>query len=402
MFVKTGILKESCREGGFAHRLPLFVLAFLLFAAAVAAGIMFGWNAKQSGPLPVLNLPRKLYALVGEEMNVYFDNLVDGHDTDYDFDVDCGIGMQLERCFRVVPTKAGTYPCSITVSDKRNGSSLTKKCTIYVADCSAGAGKNRSLIVIGDSTTDSGTCIEKLNSNFADDPMSLSTSGTRGSGENLHEGRSGWTFKLYFSAEKDREHPDILNPFFNPDSGTFDASYYFSGTEIAKPDWIFINLGINDTFSFEDDRKLNRAMTDLNSMCDDMIRSIHEASPETRIGIALTIPPNYSQDAFGKAYQNGQTRRRYKRNNVIWVGNLLSRYENREKERIHVIPIHTNLDTKYNMGLESIPHNRRNPETCSSPVTRGSVHPAASGYWQIADIYWFFLKAMEQYPELIR
>ena len=51
----------------------------------------------------LLNLPAKLYALVGEELNIYFDNLVDGHDTDYVFNVDCNVGRQLERCYRLEP-----------------------------------------------------------------------------------------------------------------------------------------------------------------------------------------------------------------------------------------------------------------------------------------------------------
>ena len=345
-----------------------------------------------------LNLPEKLYALVGEELNVYFDNLVDGHDFDYDFNVDCRIGMQLERCFRVVPTEAGTYPIFITVTDK-NGNSLVRKSTIYVADPSAGAGKERSLIIIGDSTTNNGMCVVRLNSNFAEDPMDVHTIGTRGSGKNMHEGRSGWTFKACFTVDQDPNFPDVFNPFLNPETKTFDASYYFSKTNVAKPDWVFINLGINDAFSFKDDESLKKAIPEINSRCDEMIRSIQAASPETKIGIALTIPPNYSQDAFGKAYGNGQTRKRCKRNNVIWVSNLLSRYENRENERIYVIPIHTNLDTRYNMGMEETPYNKRNPETYSSPIPNSGVHPVKEGYWQIADVYWFFLKAFEHFSE---
>ena len=345
-----------------------------------------------------LNLPEKLYALVGEELNVYFDNLVDGHDTDYDFNVSCSIGMQLERCFRVVPDEAGEYPFSIRVTDK-NGKSFVRKSTIYVADTSAGKGKECSIIIIGDSITDNGACVERLNFNFANDPMGLRTIGTRGTEKHKHEGRAGWSFKKYYTIEQDSTRSDVLNPFFNPDSKTFDATYYFSKTKVAKPDWFFINLGSNDTFSYVNDDTLNDAIVELNMMYDDMIKSLKAASPETKIGIVLTIPPNYSQDAFGKAAKNVQTRSRYKRNNVIWVNNLLNHYSNRENEQIFIVPIHTNLDTKNNMGLESIPCNKRNPETYSSPVAGGAIHPAISGYWQISDVYWFFLKAMEQYPE---
>ena len=352
-------------------------------------------SGKDTFPRFFLNLPKKLYALVGEELNIYFDNLVDGHDTDYDFDVNCSIGMQLERCFRVVPTEAGIYPLSIKATDK-NGFSFVGETTIFVADSSAGTGKKRSLIIIGDSTTNNGTCVRRLNYNFAEDPMSLETLGTRGNGGNRHEGRSGWTFKMYDTIEKSS---DVFNPFFNPDSKAFDATYYFSKTNVAKPDWFFINLGINDTFLYQDDQSLKKAIDDINILYDNTIKSILTASPKTKIGIVLTIPPNYSQDAFGKDYKNGQTRNRYKRNNVIWVNNLLNRYEGMENEQIYIVPVHTNLDTKYNMGFEDSPYNKRNPEIYASPRAHGGVHPAETGYWQIADAYWFFLKAFEQYSE---
>lgn len=343
----------------------------------------------------LLNLPMKLYALVGEELNIYFDNLVEGYDTDYDFNVDCNVGIQLERCFRFVPETAGSYTLSITATN-REGVSVRKNSTIYVADTSAGSGVERSLIVLGDSTTNNSIAVTKLNANYATDVMDLRTVGTRGTGANMHEGRSGWTFRHFFTIQQDSGAPDVFNPFYNPDTQTFDASYYFANSGVEKPDWFFINLGINDTFGYTQDSVLDGVIAGLNSMCDAMIASVQQASPNTKIGVALTIPPNYSQDAFGKAYSCGQTRNRYKRNNVIWVDNLLSRYENREDEGIYVVPIHTNLDTKYNMGMETNYHNKRNTTmTYESPIRNGGVHPVDSGYWQIADVYWFFLKNME-------
>ena len=343
----------------------------------------------------LLNLPSKLYALVGEELNIYFDNLVDGHDTDYVFNVDCGVGRQLERCYRVEPTEAGTYTLSISATN-REGVTVRKNSTLYVADTSAGSGVTRSLIVLGDSTTNNSIAVTKLNTNYATDVMNLETIGTRGRDANMHEGRSGWTFRAYFTVQTDSGAPDVFNPFFNPETETFDAAYYFANSGIKKPDWFFINLGINDTFGYTLDSILEGVIDGLNSMCDSMIASIKEASPNTKIGVVLTIPPNYSQDAFGKAYKCGQTRARYKHNNVIWVDNQIRRYENREEEGIYLIPIHTNLDTKYNMGMETNYHNKRNTTmTYESPITNGGVHPVDSGYWQIADVHWFFLKNME-------
>lgn len=336
----------------------------------------------------VLNLPSKLYALVGEELNIYFDNLVDCHDTDYSFDVTCSVGMQMERCYRLTAETAGSYDITISATDK-NGATVEKSSTIIVSDASAGNGTTKSLIVLGDSTTNNGTMITKLNENLSGDVMSVTTQGTRGVSPNNHEGRSGWTFAKYFT---DPGNDSVANPFYNPTSKTFDAAYYFANSGMAIPDWFIINLGINDTFGLATDDALNNTISILNGYCDNMIASLKAAAPNMKIGVCLTIPPNYSQDAFGKAYKCGQTRNRYKRNNVLWVQNQIERYDGRESENIYLVPIYTNLDTKYNMGMEQIQYNKRNTETYASPIGNGGVHPVESGYWQIADVFWFFLK----------
>ena len=47
------------------------------------------------------------------------------------------------------------------------------------------------------------------------------------------------------------------------------------------------------------------------------------------------------------------------------------------------------------MGFENENINARNTTQISVPVGVGGVHPAESGYWQIADVYWYWLKSFE-------
>jgi lysophospholipase L1-like esterase len=302
--------------------------------------------------------------------------------------------MQLERGFRITPTDAdaGNYTMTITATDS-TGTVTTATTTLVIAASTAGSGITDTLIVLGDSTTNNGIAVTKLAQNFSDDAMGLTLYGTRGTAPYKHEGRSGWTFNYYFTVAE-QEGTDVVNPFFNPTTETFDASYYFANSGVSVPDWFFINLGINDIFGYTSDSALETAITTVKGLCDDMIASLKTAAPSMKIGLCLTIPPNHSQDAFGKAYSNGQTRHRYKRNNIIWVNRLIAEYDNRESEGIYLIPIHTNLDTVYNMGMETLPVNARNTTvTYQSPISNGGVHPVESGYWQIADVYTAFLKA---------
>jgi lysophospholipase L1-like esterase len=341
-----------------------------------------------------LNLPKKIYASVGVEMNIWFENLVEGHDTDYDFDVDCTVGKHLERCYRITAVESGSYTVTITAVRKKDGSSVTKSATLIVPSVNAGSGANRKIIVLGDSTTDAGLPISKLHSNFSGDVMEITTLGTRGTSPDNHEGRSGWTFDKYMSSQNDAA--GVTNAFYNPTTHKFDASYYYTNSGIAKPDYFFINLGINDMFSKETDAQAKQTIDTIIGYCDYMIASIQAAQASTKVVLCLTIPPNYSQDAFGKDYGCGQNRNRYKRNNILWVQSMIEEYEDREDEGIYLCPINVALDTKYNMTLETIPVNARNTDiTYQSPIGNAGVHPNATGYWQIADVYKAFLKGNE-------
>ena len=344
----------------------------------------------------ILNIPAKVYALVGYETNIYFENITEKWDK-FDWDVSCDVGAQYERGFKITPiaAEAGTHTLKIRAY-ANTGIYKEAETSLIIAAASAGSGATKKVIVLGDSTTDSGTVIEKLNANFSDDVMNISTIGTRGTSPNNHEGRSGWKWEFYFTKESITYSDDrgtIYNPFYNPTSQTFDADYYFTNSGIDKPDWFLINLGINDVFGQSSDSALTSAINTALARCEAAVDSILEASPSTKVGVCVTIPPNHSQDAFGKAYGNEQTRNRCKRNNTIWSKALIDTFDGREEENIYIVPINLALDTVYNMGMETIAVNARNTDTTySSPIANGGVHPVTSGYWQIADVYTALIK----------
>ena len=331
-----------------------------------------------------INLPTTLYALVGEEFNVYFDNIIDGRDVDFDFDVTCSIGAQYQNFYRLTASEVGSYDFKIDVY-KNHHLVSSKEATIKVSSKSAGSGVNLSILKIGDSTTDNGKGVIKLNENFSTDVMDITCIGTRGTSPNLHEGRSGWTATRYTTED---------NAFLNPSTNQFDFNYYLTSNGFDVPDVVFINLGINDMFHSYNDSEATIAVENALSKYQEMIDSIKSVSEPPKVALGVTIPPNYSQDAFGKSYGTNQTRTRYKRNNALWVKSLIENFDKRISEGIYLVPINVNLDTRYNMGLEEIQVNARNTTTYMSPIGNGGVHPDESGYWQIADIEWYFLKSL--------
>lgn len=338
-----------------------------------------------------LLLPQTLYALVGQELNIYFDNIISGKDTDYEFDVICGKGKQYQNFWRFVPDVAENR--SILINAYQKGKLVASaSSTIKCVPTTAGDGVTRTILKIGDSTTDNGNGVVKLNENFSTDVMNITAIGTRGTGINKHEGRSGWTAT---NLTTNASVLGVENAFWNPDTNKYDFGHYLTTEALPAPDVVHINLGINDMFSAANDTDAQATITTTIAKYNEMIASIKSYNANIKIALGLTIPPNYSQDAFGKAYSSGQTRWRYKRNRDLWVKKLIETFDNLESENIYLVPIHTNLDTRYNMGLETTQVNARNVNTFVSPIGNGGVHPVESGYWQIADVEWYFLKSLE-------
>jgi len=348
------------------------------------------WEIDALQPVaPIFNLPSTIYAVTGKELNIYFDNICEDSDK-YTFDIVCAKGAQMERGYKITPVDAdaGTYTMTINAY-LDNKIISTAETSLVVSAEDSGDGDSVSFILMGDSTVN-GTDTQIL-ADFTDDVMAVTSKGTRGTTPASHEGRTGWTFQYYYNSA---EIGGITNPFRNPTSGVFDASYYFTNSGVTAPDWFFIQLGINDMFLKTDDEAVFSQIKTCITQCDAMIASLKSAVSGIKIGIAVTIPPNRSQDAFGKAYGCGQTRSRYKRNNMLFVKSIIDTYDERETDGIYLVPIFTNLDTTYNMGLESMPVNARNTAiTYESPIANGGVHPVESGYKQLADVYMAFLKA---------
>lgn len=336
----------------------------------------------------VLNVPAKVYAVVGIEMNIYFENVTEDW-TKYHWDVTCTKGRQMKRGYTITPVVGdiGEYTLTIRASIDENAYEEVST-TLVVAAASSASGV--SIIVLGDSTTDSGTAVAKIHTDFESDSTTVQTLGTRGTSPNNHEGRSGWKASDYLTVQT---RDGVSNPFYNPSTTTFDASYYFMNSGVSVPDWFFINLGVNDVFGYVSDTELNVWIPRILGYYDTMVESLQTADSSMKIGICITIPPNNSQDAFGKDYNCGQTRDRCKRNNAIWASKLIEHFAGKENERVYLVPIHVNLDTVYNMGMETFSVNARNTAiTYESPTANGGVHPVESGYWQIADVYTAFLK----------
>lgn len=144
---------------------------------------------------------------------------------------------------------------------------------------------NCSMLVIGDSTVDQEVMTQKLLDHFVSQNKTLTLLGTLGSGDNKNEGRAGWKASDYLT---DRQYQGITNPFYNPSTATFDFSYYMTNQGYLTPDFVVLQLGINDLGSTEDYASI---WTCIKTMIDSIL------TYDNTIKILLNLPTTPTSDA---------------------------------------------------------------------------------------------------------
>jgi lysophospholipase L1-like esterase len=335
---------------------------------------------------PDIVLPPTLYGLVGKECSVYFDNLINRNATDFNWNATCTVGQQQDERWTATPGAAATTTLQLEAYLKNSETALaTATASLVIKAASVGTGANRKILIIGDSTTANGIMVTELNTLFGADAMDITCLGTKGTAGNLHEGISGWTANLFYT--------DVTSPFVF--SGAFNFSTYMSTHGYAGVDYVFINLGINDFFNHTSDSAVNTAWTTFSTKIEAMITNIRAYNAAIKIGICVTTPVSYSQDAFGDDYQCGQPRWRVKRNYTILARKVIDQFKARTGvDNVYLVPLITCLDTLHNMPFSaSATWNSRT--TMTTTRQHNGVHPDTVGYYQIADCYYYFLKGQE-------
>jgi len=223
--------------------------------------------------------------------------------------------------------------------------------------------------------------------------MDLTLLGTIITNGTQHEGRSGWQTLNYTTMANHGTGDGSVNAFWNPNTSNFDFAYYMTQQAYASVDYVIINLGINDVFTFNDDISLNAEIPNILARYQSMIDSIKVYNANVKIGVAITIAPSSNQDSFGDNYGNNKSQWRYKRNNILFVNALINNFKGEEAQGIYLVPINTNIDTTNNMHIAQVEVNSRNPLLVTRQIN--GLHPDSIGYYQIADVFYYWLKSFE-------
>lgn len=259
---------------------------------------------------------------------------------------------------------------SFWLRSKYNAYSTTNR--LVTVPANAGSGITKKAMIIGDSKTPPNDFLGELYNLFGSDVMSIELLGSLGTAPNLHEGRPGWGAYHYC---KTQSYNVSTNAFWNPSTSKFDFSYYMAQKGFTSVDYVFIDLGANDT---------NLSKTDLLKYYDEMIASIKAYNSSIVVCVNLQEGACLAEVTDNQIYYQGKATL-----NKI-VKNLIEKYDNRTAENIFVVPNYLNLDLYYDFNFTEEPVNYRNPKLvskCTDPI-----HPSQYGYYKKADIYYYFIK----------
>lgn len=188
--------------------------------------------------------------------------------------------------------------------------------------------RDTTCLVIGDSTVAYNHMTQAMLDEFTAADKALTLLGTRGTAPNLHEGRAGATAKEYCTQAT---AASITNPFYNSETGHFDFSQYMTAQGYTAPDFVIIQLGINDLYNVgmaDSDAKIEETA---GYICE-MIESIKVYDANIRILINLPTTPHSDQTRHSNVrFVYNNIRVRYCEY-MIWkiIGYINSSYKVRE------------------------------------------------------------------------
>lgn len=353
-----------------------------------------------------LQLPPCIYAVPDVEINVYFDNIVLVPNPDnYVFDVTCPKGRNDQKRWRFTPkaSDVGTYKWSVKVIDI-DGVKAEAAMDLIVSPANAGEGKNVSILVVGDSLTNATVYPSRIFDHFKrEGNPKLKMVGSNGPHYKpqpdgvAHEGWGGWAWNTFIS-KTNVSNPANPKPYDIPSrflviengKGTLNMQNYFNQYNEGKaPDFITFQLGVNDVFGANDDN-INEKINTILASADILLAAARKDAPNAIIGVGLVTPGAKSQDAFGANYTCGQTRWQYKKNQHALNQAMLKKFADYPDKKLFIIPTSLNLDCENNFPVRSEEVNSGNP----TKITRqcNGVHPAPTGYNQIGDTYYAWMK----------
>ena len=357
-------------------------------------------------------IPKDIYAVEGEECNIYFKNvfLAVNH-ANFVFDVTCKAGKQEVKRWTFVPGKADggkSYKLTLKVYNCREELVAEDFTTVHVSKADAGVGKSVSILMVGDSLTNATFYPQRLHDLCAmSKAPELQMIGSHaGSGRVVkaggvaHEGYGGWRWNTFLTKYNPKPNPKaryayaasskFLFPKADGKGVEFSFKKYLEKYNNGKtPDVITFQLGVNDVFHSTAEN-LEKNIAGILANADKLISAFRKEAPNALIGVGF-VTAGANQDAFGNNYKCNQTAWGYYRNSFRLNQAMNKHFADYSDKNVVMIPANTNLDCENNFPARNAAVNARNENSFYLKQNNG-VHPAPAGYRQMGDTYYAWLK----------
>ena len=382
---RTTVLFRECNNSGITASLDVdfsLITDNSTMQMADADTLLINNDCIIINPAVNILIPNTIYGVVGVETNIYWDNAIQcSNIDDVIVQVNGGSGVNLGSCWRYKPTSAGSFTFTVYVRDK-NYRVLAQKTITFTATVKAvDSATTINAILIGDSMFDNQYHIPALTADFTSTNITFNVLGTR----TYSEGRGGWTSTQYVSVAS---AGGVSNPFYNPNTQTFDFSYYMTNQGYSNIDFVFIALGTNDARGVSNFTDYQNASLVPVKNLKTMIDSIIAYDPSITIGLCLPAIGAKMQYPFAINNSTYQPESLFKAVIQLQNANIESVFTN--YGNVFIVPMGLSIDNEYGYPTSSVAVSDRITSTIT--VQSDPYHPTSEGYGQFADCEFCFIR----------
>lgn len=191
----------------------------------------------------------------------------------------------------VTGTATGTVPMTVRVYDQHDHQTEQGQIQLSISDTPPAS---QTMLMMGDSFITQGYIEGFLRGLFTADSNTLTLIGTKGTGDNKHQGYAGWTYQDFLNASRGVN----TNPFYNPQTEAFDFNYYLASNSLAAPDSVYVQLGTNDVGAGTMETDFSQSV----AAALKIVESILAQNNSIKVYIGLCVMPTYDLDLFSGSY----------------------------------------------------------------------------------------------------
>jgi lysophospholipase L1-like esterase len=356
-----------------------------------------------------LLLPPKIYMAPQTKLSLYFDNLILAESEKYKFQLQspCPFGASKRRrwVFRPTLTDKGDYVLKIGLTDLQGRVLQEGETTLIVTPTEEPLKESYNYLSMGDSLGHHSRFPNELASLLQIPRTSYWTMiGTHFPEGTVvpHEHYAGWSWErfntLYAPGEAKKYHAEKSPFVFLNEEGVpaLNISRYIEESLGGKaPDFMTILLGINDVWGMTPHcmKTLEAGIDHMLNQAEIFLKAFKKASSQTKFGIGVIIPGNYSDYSFQISHPDVVTRWEWKQIQYRVSQRMLDFFKNREKEGIYLIPTHLTLDPIDGFAVHDFDYGDTNY------TITPAIHPNQQGDKQIALTLYGWLQWMARQKE---